>query len=143
MNCVSIFLNLIKTAICNITNYNSTSIRAEYFYWYLFVVIVSFIFGLIIGFIMEFIDILGEIILSLFLIFVFIVSLPLGIRRLRDIGKSPWFILIGLIPFAGPIVLLVYFCKDSAKLNDILENCPKSIGISELELIDVKNKETN
>ena len=143
MNCVSIFLNLIKTAIWNITNYNGISIRAEYFYWYLFVVIVSFIFGLIIGFIMEFIDILGEIILSLFLIIVFIVSLPLGIRRLRDVRKIPWFILIGLIPFARPIVLLVCFCEDSAKLNDILENYPKSIGISELELIDVKNKEAN
>ena len=69
-------------------------------------------------------------------------SLPLCIRRLRDVGKNPLFILIGLIPFAG-LIFASLLCKDSAKPIDILENCPKSIGISELELIDVKNKETN
>jgi uncharacterized membrane protein YhaH (DUF805 family) len=107
------FFNFIKKAILSVFDYKNRSDRREYFCWYLFVVLCSFIIGIIIGFIMEFIDILGEIILSLFLILVFLVSLPLGIRRLHDIGKTPWFILIGLIPFAGPIILLVFFCKNS------------------------------
>ena len=105
--------NFIKKAILSVFDYKNRSDRREYFCWYLFVVLCSFIIGIIIGFIMEFIDILGEIILSVFLILVFLVSLPLGIRRLHDIGKNPWFILIGLIPFAGPIILLVFFCKNS------------------------------
>ena len=107
------FFNFIKKAILSVFDYKNRSDRREYFCWYLFVVLCSFIIGIIIGFIMEFIDILGEIILSVFLILVFLVSLPLGIRRLHDIGKNPWFILIGLIPFAGPIILLVFFCKNS------------------------------
>ena len=107
------FFNFIKKAILSVFDYKNRSDRREYFCWYLFVVLCSFIIGIIIGFIMEFIDILGEIILSVFLILVFVVSLPLGIRRLHDIGKTPWFILIGLIPFAGPIILLVFFCKNS------------------------------
>lgn len=107
------FFNFIKKAILSVFDYKNRSDRREYFCWYLFVVLCSFIIGIIIGFIMEFIDILGEIILSVFLILVFLVSLPLGIRRLHDIGKTPWFILIGLIPFAGPIILLVFFCKNS------------------------------
>ena len=117
MEFITDFLNSIKKALWSITNYKDTSIRSEYFYWYLFIVIISFIMGIIIGFIMEFVEILGEVILSIYLAFIFVVSLPLGIRRLRDIGKSPWFILIGLIPFAGPIILLVFFCKDSKYEN--------------------------
>lgn len=35
----------------------------------------------------------------------------LGVRRLHDIGKSGWWILISIAPFVGPIWLLVLFCK--------------------------------
>ena len=107
------FLNVIKKDICSITDYKTRSRRNEYFYWYLASVLASFIIAIIVGFIMEFVSILGEIILSIFIIFIFFVSLPLGIRRLHDIGKNAWFILIGLIPIVGPIILLVFFCKDS------------------------------
>ncbi len=44
---------------------------------------------------------------------VFIPSLAVSVRRLHDIGKSGWFILISLIPFIGPIWLLVLMCTDS------------------------------
>ena len=60
------FLNFIKKAILSVFDYKNRSDRREYFCWYLFVVLCSFIIGIIIGFIMEFIDILGEIILSIF-----------------------------------------------------------------------------
>lgn len=115
MECILDFFKVIKKDILGIVDYKSCSRRYEYFYWYLFVVFISIIIGLIVGFIMEFISVLGEVILSLFLFFVFLVSLPLGIRRLHDIGKNHWLILIGLIPIFGPIILLVLFCKDSVK----------------------------
>ena len=82
------FLNVIKKDICSITHYKTRSRRNEYFYWYLASVLASFIIDIIVGFIMEFLSILGEIILSIFIIFIFFVSLPLGIRRLHDIGKK-------------------------------------------------------
>lgn len=40
-------------------------------------------------------------------------NLSLNIRRLHDIGKAWYWILMGLIPFAGFIILIVYYCKDS------------------------------
>lgn len=124
METVINYLNVIKKDICSAIDYKTCSSKKEYFYWYLFVVVVSFIIAIIVGFIMEFVSVLGEIIISLFLIAVFVVSLPLGIRRLHDIGKSHWFILIGLIPIAGPIILLVYFCKDSQYQNNEWRECP-------------------
>jgi uncharacterized membrane protein YhaH (DUF805 family) len=43
----------------------------------------------------------------------FIPGLAVGIRRLHDIGKSGWMYLVGLIPFAGFIWLIVLWAKDS------------------------------
>jgi uncharacterized membrane protein YhaH (DUF805 family) len=37
-------------------------------------------------------------------------SLAVAFRRLHDIDRSAWWILIGLIPFVGWIVLLVFAC---------------------------------
>ena len=54
----------------------------------------------------------GEIgILSLiYALALFLPSLALSVRRLHDINKSGWFILLGLIPFVGSIILLVFNC---------------------------------
>lgn len=41
----------------------------------------------------------------------FLPGLAVTVRRLHDLGKSGWFYLIALIPIAGFIVLLVWFCK--------------------------------
>lgn len=40
-------------------------------------------------------------------------SLSVSIRRLHDIGKSGWNILLVAIPFIGPVLLLGFFCSDS------------------------------
>jgi uncharacterized membrane protein YhaH (DUF805 family) len=40
-------------------------------------------------------------------------SFAVGVRRFHDIGKSGWNYFVGLIPFVGVIILLVWFCKDS------------------------------
>ncbi len=37
----------------------------------------------------------------------FLLKLALNIRRLHDIGFSGWHLLIGFIPFLGPIILFV------------------------------------
>ena len=44
---------------------------------------------------------------------VFLPGLAVGVRRLHDIGKSGWNLLIGLIPLVGAIILLVWWCNDS------------------------------
>lgn len=40
-------------------------------------------------------------------------SLAVAVRRLHDIGNSGWWILIGIIPLIGAIVLLVKYCTPS------------------------------
>lgn len=38
--------------------------------------------------------------------------IAVGVRRLHDLGKSGWNMLLGLIPIAGPIILIVWFCQE-------------------------------
>ncbi|MDO5017573.1 MAG: DUF805 domain-containing protein [Porphyromonas sp.] len=45
-------------------------------------------------------------------IFFFMPSLAVSVRRLHDIGKSGWWLLIGLIPLIGTLVLLYYYIKE-------------------------------
>ncbi len=40
----------------------------------------------------------------------FIPSLAIAVRRLHDIDKSGWMVLLGFIPVVGAVVLIVLFC---------------------------------
>ena len=40
-------------------------------------------------------------------------GIAIGCRRLRDAGKSPLMYLLSLIPLVGPVILLVFWCKES------------------------------
>ena len=56
--------------------------------------------------------------LFLFLLYLYaIISLvpgvSIGIRRIQDIGKYPEWILVGLIPLVGPLLLIFWFCRPS------------------------------
>jgi len=44
---------------------------------------------------------------------VLVPGLAVSVRRLHDVGKSGWYLLINLIPIAGPIWFLVLACTDS------------------------------
>ena len=53
---------------------------------------------------------LASIIYSLF---VFIPNMAVAIRRLHDVGKSGWFLLIAFIPFIGGVWLLILLLTNS------------------------------
>lgn len=40
-------------------------------------------------------------------------GIAIGCRRLRDAGKRPLMYLLSLIPLVGPVILLVFWCKES------------------------------
>lgn len=42
-------------------------------------------------------------------------DIAIDIRRLHDIGKSGWWLLISLVPFVGSIILLVFFLTKGEK----------------------------
>ncbi len=51
-------------------------------------------------------------------LFILIPSFTVSVRRLHDIGKSGWWILIGLIPVIGSIILLVWYCTEGQRCEN-------------------------
>jgi len=50
--------------------------------------------------------------LGIFVLAIFIPSLAVQVRRFHDQDKSGWFVLLGLIPYVGGLVVLVFMCLD-------------------------------
>ncbi|HSP22266.1 MAG TPA: DUF805 domain-containing protein [Planococcus sp. (in: firmicutes)] len=63
---------------------------------------------------------------TLFYFLIIIPGLSLTVRRLHDIGKSGWWVLITLIPLVGAIVLLVFTVTDSEPASNEYGMNPKA-----------------
>lgn len=50
---------------------------------------------------------------ALYSLIVFLPSFGVSVRRLHDIGRSGWWILVFLIPIIGVILMLYWYCQDS------------------------------
>jgi uncharacterized membrane protein YhaH (DUF805 family) len=64
----------------------------------------------------------------LYVLAVFIPGLAVAVRRLHDVGKSGWMLLIVLIPLVGAIWLLVLLFTDSQKESNKWGQNPKEIS---------------
>ena len=76
-------------------------------YW--LAVLFNFLVSLILSILVSFADVLS-ILALLYSLAGIIPGLALSIRRLHDINKSGWWVLINLVPLVGAIVLIVFFC---------------------------------
>lgn len=65
---------------------------------------------------------------TIYSLVVLIPSLAVGVRRLHDVGKSGWMLLIGFIPLIGAIWLLILFCRDSQPGTNQYGPNPKNIN---------------
>lgn len=61
---------------------------------------------------------------------VLVPSLAVGVRRLHDIGKSGWWLLLGFIPLVGPLVLLYFAVQDSQPETNGLRANPQGRALS-------------
>lgn len=100
------FGQAIGSGFKNYVGFEGRACRSEYWFWVLFVVIVGVVLGILDG--VLFPDNQTGLLGPLFSLGVFLPGLAVGIRRLHDIGKSGWWILIGLIPIVGWIILIVW-----------------------------------
>lgn len=107
-------MNYYLHVLRNYTNFSGRARRKEYWMFVLF----NFIF-VVIAAVLD--NVLGLTfapgipygwIYLLYTLFVLLPSLAVGVRRLHDIGKSGWWLLIALIPLIGGIWLLVLLVTD-------------------------------
>ena len=82
--------------------------RKEYWMFLLFNIIISITLGVIEGIVGSY-----GIIAMLYSLAIMIPAVSVTVRRLHDIGRKGWWILITLVPILGAIVLLVFLVQDS------------------------------
>lgn len=86
--------------------------RKEYWVFTLFSVAISIVLG-VVDQALGFADREGAGPLSgLYSLAVLIPSLAVAVRRLHDTGRSGWWILIGIIPCVGFVVLLIFMIQE-------------------------------
>lgn len=101
------FLGALKDGFARYVDFKSRSTRSQFWWWVLWCFLIGFTAGLVDS-------TLGTVdtgpVSRLTSLVTLIPSIALAIRRLHDIGRSGWWLLIGLIPFVGWIVLIVFHC---------------------------------
>jgi uncharacterized membrane protein YhaH (DUF805 family) len=97
------FTTAITTCFQKYIDFAGRAIRSEYWYWVLFHFIVLIVANIIDMMILGNTGIFS-VIVSLGL---FLPSLAVAVRRLHDTDRTGWWILIGLVPLVGAIILIV------------------------------------
>ena len=100
------------------SNFNNRARRKEYWMFALFNFIISMLIVEVynaLGFSFNYTgNVSGSGVLNLlYTLLILIPSLAVAVRRLHDVGKSGWMLLIGLIPLVGAIWLLILLLRDS------------------------------
>ena len=88
--------------------------RKEYWYFalfYLLAMIATTIVDMMTGMYSQTLEI--GVLSGILVLAIFMPSLSVTVRRLHDTDRSGWWVLIGLIPIIGAIVLLVFMALDS------------------------------
>jgi uncharacterized membrane protein YhaH (DUF805 family) len=101
------FGQAIKTCLNKYATFSGRATRSEYWYFFLFLVIVNIVASVLDSTIFGDMPVL-YLIATLALL---VPSIAAGVRRLHDTDKSGWWLLVGLIPVIGTIVLIVFFCQ--------------------------------
>ncbi len=99
-----------KVVLENYAQFQGRARRAEY-WWFTLANIIAVIVLLVLVAIAK----IFWVLYIVYLLGLIIPSLAVTIRRLHDTDKSGWFILFGLIPFVGGLILLVFMCLDSTR----------------------------
>lgn len=113
-------MNWFFMALRKYTTFTGRSQRSEYWFFYLGYIVLS-ILAMVLDIVLGTIAIFQSIVA----LGLFIPAIAVSIRRLHDIGKSGWWMLLAIIPILG-LVLLYFFVLDSKEDNIYGEN-PKAI----------------
>jgi uncharacterized membrane protein YhaH (DUF805 family) len=125
------FQQAIKSGFSNYANFTDRAARSEFWYWQLFVVV-----G---GIAAEFLDLAvsygvfgvgGWPLSTLFWLVTLVPNLAVMVRRLHDIDRNGWWLLLVLIPLIGSIVLIVWWCTKGTSGYNLFGSDPLPPDIS-------------
>jgi uncharacterized membrane protein YhaH (DUF805 family) len=121
------FMEAVRSGFSKYITFSGRARRSEFWFWTLFAIIISVVAMLVDG--MIFPDLMTaqmtdagasfqsqggpiSLVVSLGLL---LPGLAMAVRRLHDTDRSGWWLLIGLIPLIGLIVLIVWYVTEGTK----------------------------
>lgn len=113
-------MNYYVAVLKNYVGFSGRARRAEYWQFTLFNIIALVAFFLID------LAIHSPILYALYALAVLLPSLAVAVRRLHDTDRSGWWLLLGVIPLIGGIVLLVFMCLEGTQGNNKYGANPKA-----------------
>jgi uncharacterized membrane protein YhaH (DUF805 family) len=97
------FSQAISSGFSNYVNFRDRACRSEYWYWVLFILVAEIVTAIID-------NVTGIPATSSILFLVTLIpGIAVSVRRLHDLDRTGWWLLISLIPLIGAIILLVWF----------------------------------
>ena len=125
------FMDAVKNALQNnYVNFSGRASRSEYWWFYLFSVLVSTGTQILMGVFAALGDagiMIGLGFGVLVMLGIFLPSFGVSVRRMHEIGKSGWFLLIGLIPCVGFILLIVWMVSDGEPNDNAYGPVPTNV----------------
>jgi len=103
-------LEWFQKGLRNYTNFSGRARRKEYWYFYLVQLVLTIIAMILDAVIFDSGTGLFYILVALGL---FLPSLAVTVRRLHDTSRSGWWILIGIVPLIGAILLIIWLATDT------------------------------
>jgi uncharacterized membrane protein YhaH (DUF805 family) len=107
--------------------FNGRARRKEYWYFVLF----NFLADIVLTFIDRAAGLNNEsgfgLFSGIYTLAILVPGIAVSVRRLHDTGRSGWWLLIGLVPFVGGIVLFIFTLQDSKPDNQYGPNPKGSV----------------
>ena len=103
------FAEAVSAGFSNYFNFADRATRSEYWYFLLFLAILGAVTG-ILDFALFGFRLVGPL-SGIASLVTFIPAVSLSVRRLHDIGRTGWWVLLALIPIVGWVVLIVWACQ--------------------------------
>lgn len=98
----------VRAALSRYATFSGRARRSEYWWFQLFYVLAYLASGAVDARLGATGAVIALVALGLFL-----PALAVSVRRLHDVGRSGWWVLISPIPFVGFVVMLAFTCEDS------------------------------
>ncbi len=108
----------VKTVLSQYATFSGRAARPEYWWWVLAIFLLSIVIQAIDGAVVapllgfpRFGVNAGQPLSAVVSLAILVPSIAVGVRRLHDSGRSGWWLLIGLIPVVGWLVLLYWLVQ--------------------------------
>ncbi|HSV53583.1 MAG TPA: DUF805 domain-containing protein [Burkholderiaceae bacterium] len=113
------FKQAVTVCLRKYIDFSGRAARSEFWWFFLFQVVVFVVTGMI-----------SQMLYGLAALGLLLPSLGVGVRRLHDLGKSGWWLLVGFVPVLGALLLL-YWCVQPGEAGDNAFGAASSAGASE------------